>query len=71
MLDTVVMRQLGRPCTFLDNQVWRTSDRKQGSQMMCRESDSFILPMKWGNAHGGKEGTKYRPFKGNCYHTQR
>lgn len=34
--------------------VWPTSREKQGSQMVGRESDCCIVPMKQGNACRGK-----------------
>ena len=44
--------------------VWCTSDNKQGNQMPCRESDSSVVPMKLGNADGGKAATKLSPLLG-------
>ena len=40
----------------LEQRVCRTTE-EGGRQMRRRESDSFIVPMKAGNAAGGKEVT--------------
>jgi hypothetical protein len=40
----------------LKQRVCRTTE-EGGRQMRHRESDSFIVPMKAGNAAGGKEAT--------------
>lgn len=44
-----------------NERVWTTSDTKLEVQMISRESDYRIVPMKWGNAHGGKAVTYYHP----------
>ena len=56
MLDTVVNCQLGRACYFLETSTCyqlEDGDRRMGS----RQSDSFIVPRKRGNARGGKGAT--------------
>ena len=57
MFDIMITRQPGRPCASLEGmRVCRTTE-EGGRQMWHRESDSFIVPMKAGNAAGGKEAT--------------
>jgi len=57
MFDIVIIRQPGRPCASLEaERVCRTTE-EGGRQMRPRESDSLIVPMKAGNAAGGKEAT--------------
>jgi hypothetical protein len=46
----------GDPVLSLEQRVCRTTE-EGGRQMRHRESDSFIVPMKAGNAAGGKEAT--------------
>lgn len=57
MSDIVNTRQPGRPCaSFGVERVCRTTE-EGGRQMWYRESDSLIVPVKAGNAAGGKEAT--------------
>lgn len=42
--------------------VWLTSNNKKGNQMPCRESDSSVVPMKLGNADGGKVLPSHHPY---------
>ena len=57
MFDTVITRQPGRPCVSFE--VWRVcrTTEEGGRQIRHRESDSFVVPEKAGNAAGGKETT--------------
>jgi hypothetical protein len=60
MFDIVITRQPGRPCASLEaERVYRTTE-EGGRKMRHRESDSLIVPMKAGNAAGGKEATPGR-----------
>ena len=60
MFDTVITRQPGRPCVSLKAaRVCRTTE-EGGRQMRRRESDSLVVPVKAGNAAGGKEATHGR-----------
>jgi hypothetical protein len=55
MFDIVTRREPGRPCdSFGVSRVCRTTE-EGGRQMRHRESDSLVVPMKAGNAAGGKE----------------
>lgn len=67
-----MIRQLGRPYrSLLNRRVWCTSDNKQGNQMPIRESDSSIVPMKLGNADGGKASYQLSPLIGtHLLHTE-
>jgi hypothetical protein len=57
MFDIRIIRQPGRPCaSFEASRVSRTTE-EGGRQIRHRESDSFVVPMKAGNAAGGKEAT--------------
>jgi hypothetical protein len=57
MFDIMITRQPGRPCvSFESSRVCRTTE-EGGRQMKHRESDSLVVPMKAGNAAGGKEAT--------------
>ena len=57
MFDMKITRQPGRPCaSFIVLRVCRTTE-KGGRQIRRRESDSLIVPVKAGNAAGGKEAT--------------
>jgi hypothetical protein len=57
MFDIVIRREPGRPCvSFGVSRVCRTTEEGE-RQMRHRESDSFVVPMKAGNAAGGKEAT--------------
>ena len=56
MLDIVVNCQLGRACRFLETSTFyqlEDGDKRMGG----RQSDSFIVPWKPGNAGGGKGAT--------------
>jgi len=60
MSDIEITRQPGRPCVSLGiKRVCRTTE-EGGRQMRHRESDSLILPVKAGNAAGGKEARNSR-----------
>ena len=53
MLDIVVSCQLGRACRFLETStLYQLEDG--GKRMGGRQSDSFLVPLKLGNASGGK-----------------
>lgn len=57
MSDIGNARQPGRPCvSFGVSRVCRTTE-KGGRQTRYRESDSLVVPVKAGNAAGGKEAT--------------
>jgi len=57
MSDIVNTRQPGRPCVSLVMmRVCRTTE-EGGRQMWHRESDNLVVPVKAGNAAGGKEVT--------------
>jgi len=57
MSDIGSTRQPGRPCvSFGVMRVCRTTE-KGGRQIRHRESDSLVVPVKAGNAAGGKEAT--------------
>jgi len=57
MSDIVIIREPGRPCvSFGTSRVCRTTE-EGGRQIKHRESDSLVVPMKAGNAAGGKEAT--------------
>ena len=61
MHDTVKTRQPGRPCTrFHGWEAAPTTEIREAESIAYRESDRFILPMKAGNAAGGKEATHGR-----------
>lgn len=56
MFDTVITRQPGRPCASLAREYAGQLKREEG-KVRHRESDSFVVPVKAGNAAGGKEAT--------------
>jgi len=57
MSDIRIARQPGRPCVSLGvKRVCRTTEEGE-RQMRHRESDSLAVPVKAGNAAGGKEAT--------------
>jgi len=56
MLDIVVNCQLGRAYCFLETSMFHQLEDGDG-QMGDRQSDSFIVPMKLGNASRGKGAT--------------
>ena len=47
---------LGDPALLSNMRVCRTTE-EGGRQIGCRESDNFVVPVKAGNAAGGKEVT--------------
>lgn len=53
MLDKVVNCQLGRACCFLETSTLHQLEDGDG-RTSGRQSDSFIVPKKPGNAGGGK-----------------
>mgnify|MGYP001668344955 CR=1 FL=1 len=56
MLDIVVSCQLGRACRFSETSTF--CQLEDGDRWMSdRQSDSFIVLMKSGNADGGKGAT--------------
>lgn len=56
MLDIVVSCQLGRACRFLETSTpYQLEDG--GKRMGGRQSDRSIVPLKLGNASGGKGAT--------------
>jgi hypothetical protein len=58
MLDIVNVRQPGRPYVFSHECEYAGQlIIKGGWQMRHRESDGIIVPMKAGNAAGGKDAT--------------
>ena len=60
MFDIAITRQPGRPCvSFEASRVCLTTEEGE-RQMRHRESDSLVVPMKAGNAAGGKEATHGR-----------
>lgn len=62
MLDTVMMSSTWETLRSLyAEKVKLTSDNKVRKLNDLRESDDCIVPMKWGNAHGGKAVTQHRP----------
>ena len=67
-----MIRKLGRPYrSLLYRRVWCTSDNKQGNQIPFRESDSSVVPMKLGNADGGKVRYQLSPLLGkHLLHTE-
>jgi hypothetical protein len=59
MYDIVITQQPGRPCACFRKGVCRTTEEGE-RQNRFRESDSLIVPVKAGNAAGGKEATHGR-----------
>lgn len=59
MHDSVITRQLGRPCRIplSDEESMLDNRKKAGGQKRRRASDRLIGPEKAGNAAGGKEAT--------------
>lgn len=56
MLDIAVNCQLGRACYLLETStIFQLEDGE--SRMGDRQSDSFIVPTRLGNASGGKGAT--------------
>ena len=71
MLDIGNRRQPGIPCRVF--QEWEYAGQviiKRGRQMSCRESDDRIVPMKAGNAAGGKAVTTATVLWGNMHRAQ-
>jgi hypothetical protein len=61
MHDITMRRQPGRP--HVRFRIWeavRTTERRERGLIMYGESDRLIVPMKAGNAAGGKEATHER-----------
>jgi hypothetical protein len=70
-----MIRQLGRPyrsfLIFLIEEYGLQVIKKRGNQMPCRESDSSVVPMKLGNADGGKASYQLSPLLGtHLLHTE-
>jgi hypothetical protein len=57
MFDIVITRQPGRPCGFLEAREYAGQPKREEGKVRRRESDSFVVPEKAGNAAGGKEAT--------------
>lgn len=57
MHDRVIIRQPGRPWTCFRLGSMPNNRKKGGGQNRYRESDRLVVPMKAGNAAGGKEMT--------------
>lgn len=58
MLDIVNVRQPGRPYVYLHGREYAGQlIIKGGKQTRHRESDGIIVPVKAGNAAGGKDAT--------------
>jgi hypothetical protein len=58
MSDSVIKRQPGRPCVYLEAKREYAGTTEEGERQMRRgESDGFVVPVKAGNAAGGKEAT--------------
>ena len=53
MLYTVVNYQLGRACHFLEISM-TNNNKTEDVKMNDRQSDSLIVPLRLGNASGGK-----------------
>ena len=59
-----MIRQLGRPYRsflFLEEYGLQAIKSKE-TKCRCRESDSSVVPMKLGNADGGKAATQLSPL---------
>ncbi len=59
MFDTMIMREPGRPYVSFEECISRVclTTVEGGRQRRRRESDDFVVPVKAGNAAGGKEVT--------------
>jgi hypothetical protein len=57
MFDIVIMRQPGRPRVSSRKGEYAGTTEEGERQMRRGESDSFVVPMKAGNAAGGKGAT--------------
>lgn len=61
MHETAMRRQPGRPWScFQGGEKVRTTEIRQEGPIGVRESDRLIVPVKAGNAAGGKEATHGR-----------
>ena len=61
-----MIRQLGRPYRsfLLIEEYGVQAIISKETKCRCRESDSSVVPMKLGNADGGKAATKLSPLLG-------
>ncbi|KMY50199.1 hypothetical protein AC625_12375 [Peribacillus loiseleuriae] len=61
-----MIRQLGRPYRsfLLIEEYGVQAIISKKAKCHCRESDSSVVPMKLGNADGGKAATKLSPLLG-------
>ena len=60
-----MIRQLGRPYrSLLIEEYGVQAIISKETKCRCKESDSSIVPMKLGNADGGKAATKLSPLLG-------
>ena len=57
MYDNLITRQPGRPRAFFPQGKYAATTEEGGRQKMHGESDGLVVPMKAGNAAGGKETT--------------
>ena len=58
MSDIRSTRQPGRPCVFFfESREYAQQLKREEGKIRRRESDSFVVPAKAGNAAGGKEAT--------------
>jgi hypothetical protein len=57
MSDIVITWQPGRPYAFLEEREYAGQPKREEGKVRHRESDSLVVPMKAGNAAGGKEAT--------------
>ncbi|PGM50642.1 hypothetical protein CN946_20805 [Bacillus sp. AFS053548] len=68
-----MMRQLGRPYRsfHLEEEYGVQTITSKETKCRCRESDSSVVPMKLGNANGGKAATKVSTLIGtHLLHTE-
>ena len=57
MSDIVITRQHGRPSVSFPKGEYARQLKREKGKMRRRESDGFVVPVKAGNAAGGKEAT--------------
>jgi hypothetical protein len=60
-----MIRQLGRPYRsffFFFEEYGVQAIKSKETKCRCRESDSSVVPMKLGNANGGKAATQLSPL---------
>jgi len=57
MFDNMITRQPGRPRALFPQGEYAVTTEEGGRQKMRGESDGLVVPMKAGNAAGGKEPT--------------